>query len=88
MPRKLLSEHANLIKMLANSEPTKIETWFEGKEKESIFSELTVILQEYYRENTQQIAVGWTEEFENQGINEDDGKAAIACARRLGMIIS
>jgi hypothetical protein len=31
---------------------------------------------------------GWTEKFLKAGITEDDGKAAIACARRLGIDIS
>ena len=30
----------------------------------------------------------WIEKFEKAGISEDDGKAAIACARRLGIDIS
>jgi hypothetical protein len=30
---------------------------------------------------------GWIKKFENAGISEDDGKAAIACARRLGLEI-
>jgi hypothetical protein len=30
----------------------------------------------------------WTEKFLKAGITEDDGKAAIACARCLGMDIS
>ena len=88
MPRKLASEHANLIKILANSEPTSIESWLEDKDKKAIVAELTIILQEYYLEKTQEIIVGWTKEFENAGINEDQGKAAIACARRLGIMIS
>jgi len=30
----------------------------------------------------------WTEKFLKAGITEDDGKSAIACARRLGINIS
>ena len=30
----------------------------------------------------------WTQKLENVGIDEDAGKAAIACARRLGIDIS
>jgi hypothetical protein len=30
----------------------------------------------------------WTEKFLKAGITEDDGKSAIACARRLGIDIS
>ena len=30
----------------------------------------------------------WNEQFAKVGITEDDGKAAIACARRLGVDIS
>jgi hypothetical protein len=47
-----------------------------------------VILREYYRENTMNTKAGWIEKFEKVGITEDDGKAAIACARRLGIDIS
>jgi hypothetical protein len=31
---------------------------------------------------------GWTQKLERVGIDEDAGKAAIACARRLGIDIS
>ncbi len=30
---------------------------------------------------------GWNKKFENYGITQDEGKAAIACARRLGINI-
>jgi hypothetical protein len=49
--------------------------------------QLGVILREYYKENTIGKSTGWIEKFENAGISEDDGKAAIACARRLGLEI-
>jgi hypothetical protein len=47
-----------------------------------------VILRQYYKENTMGLSTGWIERFEKAGISEDDGKAAIACARRLGLDIS
>ena len=46
------------------------------------------ILREYYHENTMNTKTGWTEKFLKAGITEDYGKAAIACARRLGIDIS
>ena len=45
------------------------------------------ILREYYRENTMGAMSQWKKEFQKAGITEDDGKSAIACARRLGIDI-
>jgi hypothetical protein len=56
--------------------------------KERLDSQIGVILREYYKENTMGSSTKWTEKFEKAGISEDDGKAAIACARRLGIDIS
>jgi hypothetical protein len=50
--------------------------------------QIGVILREYYHENTMNTQTGWTKKFLRAGITEDDGKAAIACARRLGIDIS
>ena len=50
-------------------------------------SQIGVILRGYYRENTMGENKGWTKKFESFGISEDEGKAAIACARRLGLNI-
>ncbi len=50
--------------------------------------QIGVILREYYHENTMNTQTGWTERFLKAGITEDDGKSAIACARRLGLDIS
>jgi hypothetical protein len=37
-------------------------------------------------ENTSLAEPKWTVTFKNAGITEDDGKAAISCARRPGLI--
>ena len=87
MPRKLTPEDIETIKILANSDSSEIELWLKNKDREMLFSHISLILQEYYKEHTQQIIVGWEKEFANAGLTEDDGKSAIACARRLGMNI-
>jgi hypothetical protein len=46
------------------------------------------VLQEYYLENTSDRKADWSDRFKKAGITEDDGKSAIACARRLGIEIS
>ena len=51
-------------------------------------SEIGIILREYYQEKTMKTNTNWAVKFENVGISEDDVKAAIACARRLGVNIS
>lgn len=71
------------IKILANGNSTSLE-----KENGNFFnpnSKIYLILREYYKENTLGIKTGWIEEFEKLGITADDGKAAIAYARRLGV---
>jgi len=45
-------------------------------------------LRAYYHENTTNIGTDWTDKLLQYGITEDYGKAAIACARRLGIDIS
>ena len=57
-------------------------------QKQRLDDQIGVILREYYWENTRNTDNGWTEEFLKAGITEDDGKSAIACARRLGIDIS
>ena len=57
-------------------------------QKQRLDGQIGVILREYYHENTMNSGSEWTEAFEKAGIAEDDGKAAIACARRLGIDIS
>jgi uncharacterized membrane protein len=58
------------------------------EDKTRLESKIGMILRQYYAENTTEKEYGWVEKFGNVGITEDDGKAAIACARRLGLDIS
>ena len=77
-----------LIKILANSDSTILQKGMNDTTRERLDSQIGVILREYYKENTMSQSSHWTEKFEKAGISEDDGKAAIACARRLGIEIS
>lgn len=65
---------------LAEAEPSII--------RHEINTKIAKILNEYYLENTRGGGTGWTYKFKKAGITEDDGKAAISCARRLGINIS
>jgi hypothetical protein len=56
--------------------------------RHQITHEIAQILREYYWENTRGHGTGWSKRFADAGITEDDGKTAIACARRLGLDIS
>lgn len=80
-------ENIEFIKILANSDSTILQKSMNTATKDRFHSQIGVILREYYKENTIGKTTGWIEKFENAGISEDDGKAAIACARRLGLDI-
>ena len=80
-------EDIEFIKILANSDATILQKSMNSATLERLDSQIGSILREYYRENTMGQDKGWTKKFENCGITEDDGKAAIACARRLGINI-
>ncbi len=81
-------EDIEFIKILATSDSTILEAGMNDATRTRLGTEIGGILREYYRENTRGIRAGWNEKFEKVGISEDDGKAAIACARRLGIDIS
>ena len=81
-------EDIEFIKILANSDSTILQKGMNFATKNRLDSQIGVILREQYRENTRGTSKIWTEKFEKAGITEDDGKAAIACARRLGIDIS
>jgi len=76
-------EDIEFIKILANRNSASLEKEIRNTLKSN--SKICLILREYYRENTLGIRTGWSEEFEKLGITDDDGKAAIAYARRLGV---
>ena len=80
-------ENIEFIKILANSDSTILQKSMNTATKDHFHSQIGIILREYYKENTIGKPTGWIKKFENAGISEDDGKAAIACARRLGLDI-
>jgi hypothetical protein len=80
-------ENIEFIKILANSDSLILEKSMDAATKDRFHSQIGVILREYYKENIMGKPTGWIKKFENVGISEDDGKAAIACARRLGLEI-
>jgi len=81
-------EDIEFIKILATSDATILQAGMNDATRHRLDEQIGVILREYYNENTMNTQTGWTEKFLKAGITEDDGKAAIACARRLGIDIS
>mgnify|MGYP001824421354 CR=1 FL=1 len=81
-------EDIEFIKILATSDAEIINAGMNDATRQRLDDQIGVILREYYRENTMNSQTRWTEKFLKSGITEDDGKAAIACARRLGIDIS
>ena len=81
-------EDIEFIKILANSDASILQIGMNDSTKHRLDEQIGAILREYYQENTMNTKTGWTEKFLKAGITEDDGKAAIACARRLGIDIS
>ncbi len=80
-------ENIEFIKILANSDSSILQKSMDRVTKDRFHSQIGVILREYYKEKTMGKRTDWIEKFEKAGISEDDGKAAIACARRLGLDI-
>lgn len=81
-------EDIEFIKILANSDSTILQAGMNEATRCRLDAQIGVILREYYKENTMNAKTGWIEKFEKAGITEDVGKAAIACARRLGIDIT
>ncbi len=81
-------EDIEFIKILATSDATILLAGMNNATRNRLDDQIGVILREYYHENTMNTKTAWTEKFLKAGISEDDGKAAIACARRLGIDIS
>ncbi len=81
-------EDIEFIKILAISDAAILQAGMNDATKHRLDEQIGVILREYYHENTMNTQTNWTEKFLKAGITEDDGKAAIACARRLGIDIS
>ncbi len=81
-------EDIEFIKILATSDATLLQAGMNDATRSRLDEQVGAILRAYYRENTMNTNTGWIKEFLKYGINEDSGKAAIACARRLGIDIS
>jgi len=88
MMNELSLENIEFIKILATSDATILQKGMNAATKIRLDSQIGIILREYYREHTMGTNTGWIEKFQKAEISEDDGKAAIACARRLGIDIS
>ena len=86
--RDLSLDDIEFIKILANSDSTILQKGMNSATRDRLDSQIGIILREYYKENTRGTSPFWVKRFEKAGISEDDGKAAIACARRLGLEIS
>ncbi len=81
-------EDIEFIKILAKSDATILLAGMNNATRHRLDDQIGRILREYYHENTMNTKTSWIEKFLKAGITEDDGKAAIACARRLGIDIS
>ena len=81
-------EDIEFIKILATSDATILQAGMNNATKHRLDEQIGTILREYYHENTMNTNTNWNEKFLKAGITEDDGKSAIACARRLGIDIS
>ena len=84
---ELTLEDIEFIKILANSDSTFLNVGMNEFTRSRLDSQIGTILREYYLENTSNTKTQWNEKFDRAGISKDEGKAAIACARRLGIEI-
>jgi hypothetical protein len=85
---ELSLEDIEFIKILATSDATILQAGMNEPTRHRLDEQVGVILREYYHENTRGTQTGWTAKLQKVGIDEDIGKSAIACARRLGIDIS
>jgi hypothetical protein len=81
-------EDIEFIKILATSDSTILQAGMNDATRKRLDKRVYVILRGYYHENTQNLDTKYTKQLMKYGITEDDGKAAIACARRLGIDIT
>ena len=84
----LTLEDIEFIKILANFDSTILQTNMNEIIRYRLDAQIGEILRDYHKENTTNTKTLLTKKFERAGITKDDGKAAIACARRLGIDIS
>ena len=89
MDSTLEPDEVEIVKIMSNLPEF---SWLIGADSAKIRHEINTkianVLREYYFENTRGMDTWWTAKFRHAGISEDDGKAAISCARRLGMNIA
>ena len=85
---ELSLENIEFIKILVISDATILQAGMNDATRHRLDDEIGTILREYYRKNTMNTKTKWTQKLIDVGIDEDAGKAAIACARRLGIDIS
>ena len=88
MMADLSLEDVEFIKILANSDASILQMGMNDATRQRLDDQIGVILRKYYRENTMNTGTEITKKFLKAGITEDDGKSAVACARRLGIDIS
>jgi uncharacterized protein YdcH (DUF465 family) len=83
------ADEAEIVRIMSNlPEFNQIENQDLKKIRYEIKHKIVPILREYYLENTRGHKTEWISRFRDAGISDDDGKSAVACARRLGMEIS
>lgn len=83
----LSPESIELIKIMANFDQEMPQKPIKFASIQKVESQIGEILRQYYRENTMGENNGSSKLLYNYGITEDEGKSAIACARRLGINI-
>ena len=88
MMMDLSLEDIEFLKIRATSDSTILQAGMNDATRKRLDDRVGMILREYYQENTQNAGTKLTEQLMKYGITEDDGKSAIACARRLGIDIS
>ncbi len=86
--KDLSLEDIEFIKILAVSDAVILQEGMNDATRRRLDEQIGVILREYYLENTTNTGTDWNAKFIKAGITEDDGRSAIACARRLGIDIS
>ena len=84
---KLTRKDVQFIKTMANSNSVMLHEKMSYDAIDYLNFRISLILRRYFLEKTTQIDKQISSEFETVGISEDEGKAAIACARRLGIDI-
>ncbi|MEW6043562.1 MAG: hypothetical protein AB1608_04820 [Thermoproteota archaeon] len=83
------ADEAEIVRIMSNlPEFSHLDSMDWKKIRHEITHKIAPILREYYLENTRGHKTTWITKFREAGISQDDGKAAIACARRLGIEIS